>query len=344
MDISNLCVFITVVGFSDESTLEACLESLCRQKSESRNQNIILRVLVNNQKLKIEDLKCKYTDFEFKVSSRNLGYAGAIKNAWDDGRGDIIIITNDDVTFRAGWLDNLIEPFEDDKVFAVTCSIINEGEGEELANGTLNPIGIRIPDVFFNRKRVLFPSGAAFAFRRDDVIPVDSSYFLYYEDVYIGLFARMRGFDIVMNPDAKADHRNRLSTSKLDQAYLHYLQEKNRLANIYLFFSGITLIKLIPYMLADFIIRLIQVITFKRRPDAILRAWFYYLTHVGTTIYKRLQLAKHRKVRDSVILPYMSGMLLPYNQRVAKYINLFFLWYSRLVGLNFYEVNHDSSK
>jgi GT2 family glycosyltransferase len=344
MDISNLSVLITVVAFSDEETVRACLESLRKQKKESAHKNCILRVIVNNRsKLSVNSLKADFPDFEFAVPSRNLGYAGAIKNAWDDGCGDIIIVTNDDITFRTGWLDGILKPFGDEKVFATTCSIINQGEEEEKSNGTLNPIGIRIPDVFEDRTKVLYPSGAAFAFRRDDVPPVDPTYFLYYEDVYIGLLARMRGFNIVMNPDAKADHVNRASTSKIDTAYLHYLQERNRLANIYLFFSGVTLIRLIPYMLADFIIRIMQMITWKRRPDAVLRAWFYYLTHVGTTLSRRFRIAEHRKVRDSEILPFMSGKLLPDYGRFVNFLNRFFLWYAKIVDLKFAEINkHDS--
>ena len=344
MDISNLSVFLTVVAFSDEGTIRACLESLRKQKEESSCKKIILRVLVNNSRLSITNLKSDFPDFEFKVPSVNLGYAGAIKNAWDEGRGDVIIITNDDITFRKGWLDSLLKPFQDEKVFAATCSIINEGEEEEKANGTLNPVGIRILDVFNDRTKVLFPSGAAFAFRRDGVEPIDKMYFLYYEDVYIGLLARLRGFDIVMNPGAKADHKNKLSTSKIDQAYLQYLQEKNRLANIYLFFSGVTLIKLIPYMLADFIIRIFQMITWKRRPDAILRAWFYYLTHVGTTLYKRYGIAKHRKVRDAEILPFMSGKILSCGGGFVNFLNRIFIWYAGIVGLNFAEMSKNASK
>lgn len=342
MDTRNLSILITVVGFSDETTIRNCLDSLKKEKEAFSRGSVVIRVLINNRiHIKTDLLKNDYPDFEFILPSRNLGYAGAIKNAWDDGRGDIIIITNDDLTFRPGWLDGITKPFEDERVFASTCSVINKGEEEEKSNGSLNPIGIRIPDVFPDRTKVLFPSGAAFAFRRDDVEPVDSSYFLYYEDVYLGLLARLRGFDIVLNPDAKVDHENQRSTSKIDKSYLHYLQEKNRLANIYLFFSGWTMLKLLPYMIADFIIRISQMITLKRRPDGVLRAWLYYLTHVGTTIYKRLHVAKHRKIHDSQILEYMSGKLLPETGKLAKGINRFFLWYSKLVGLKFAESRMD---
>ncbi|MBU1023981.1 glycosyltransferase [bacterium] len=331
-------VFVTVVAFSDYNTVRSCLQSLLNQSYDDTQYDVQFSVLVNNpDMISPEKLEDDFPEIEITTPSRNIGYAGAIARCWNQTNSSIIVITNDDLTFQPGWLDGLLKPFENPNVFATTCSIINEGEDEETKNGTLNPIGIRIPDTFSDRTKALFPSGAAFAFRKDDVEPVDPSYFLYFEDVYLGLKARLRGFDIVMNPESKVVHKHKLSTSRMPESYLHYYQEKNRLANLYIFFEGWTMVRLFPYFVADFLIRIIQMITLKRRPDAVLRVWLYYITHVGTTIFKRYKAAETRKVTDSELLPYMSGKLLPGNSTTTNVINKIFIGYSKLVGLNFVE-------
>ena len=343
-DATALSVTVTIVAFSDDKTVRACMDSLLMQEFESDSYDVEYRVLINNRKtVPPKALSDDYPDFTIIVPERNIGYAGAISHCWRDCECDYIVVTNDDLIFRPDWLSEILKPLKDSRVFASTCSIINEGEDEETANGTLNPIGVRIPDVFSDLSRVLFPSGAAFAFRRDDVEPVDSSYFLYFEDVYLGLLARLRGFEIVMNPFSKAYHKHKLSTGKMPRSQLHYFQEKNRIANIHLFFSGWTLFRLLPYFIADFIIRLFQMLTLRRRPDAILRVWLYYITHTGTTLFKRLKVAESRKVGDNEILKMMSGKLLPTNRGIAKLINAVFIGYSKLVGLNFIETTQEDA-
>ena len=331
-------VLVTVVAFSDYITVHSCLQSLLEQSYDKTRYDVQLSVLNNNpDKISSGKLEDNFPEFEITTPSSNIGYAGAILRCWNQSDSNLIVITNDDLIFQPGWLDNLLTPFENPDIFATTCSIINEGEDEETMNGTLNPIGIRISNAFTDRTKVLFPSGAAFAFRKDDIEPVDPSFFLYYEDVYLGLKGRLRGFNIVMNPESKVIHKHKLSTSKMPAGYLHYFQEKNRLANLYIFFEGWTMVRLFPYFIADFFIRIIQMITLKRRPDALLRVWLYYITHVGTTIFKRYKVAESRKVRDSKILPFMSGKLLPGNNSFTKMINKIFIGYSKLVRLNFIE-------
>lgn len=332
-------VSITVVAFSDYETVKTCLQSLLDQEYDESVYDVDYRVFVNNRdSIDPDKLHEQFPEFEIITPSRNRGYAGAIHQAWKDATNGIIVVTNDDLKFRSEWLNTLLEPLRDDKVFASTSSIINDGESEEELNGTLNPIGIRIPDVFVNRTRILFPSGASFAFKKDDVEPLYPEYFLYFEDVFLGLKARLRGFDIRMNPVSKVDHRHRLSTSKMSSYKLHYYQEKNRLANIFLIYQGTTILKLTPYLIADLVIRLLQIITIRRHPLGMLRAWLYYITHVGTTLFKRFKTGKSRKVADREILPFMSGKLLPGNNIFARALNSVFLSYSRLVGLNFYEI------
>ena len=337
-------ITLTVVAFSNDATVHACCNSLLQQQYDLTRYDVFLRVLVNDtNRVSIFLLKNKYPQFEIIEPDDNVGYAGAIERCWKDADGGIIVVTNDDITFDQNWLEKLFEPFSDQNVFATTCSIINDGESEEISNDSLNPFGTRISNVFSDRRKVLFPSGAAFAFRKDEIEPVDPSYFLYYEDVYLGLKARLRGFEIVMNPESKAYHRHQLSTSGMNRGMLHYYQEKNRLANLLLFLQGKTLLKLIPYILADFILRLVMIIGLKRRFDGMLCAWLYYITHTGTTLSKRLKIGRVRTVSDDAVLKYMSGKLLPGNGKIVSIINRIFLAYARIVKLNFAEFSESGN-
>jgi hypothetical protein len=180
-------------------------------------------------------------------------------------------------------------------------------------------------------------TGAKCCFHRGQRSLFDASYFLYFEDVYLGLKARLRGFEIVMNPESKAYHKHQLSTSRMNRGLLHQYQEKNRIANVLLFLQGKTLFKLLPYILADFILRLVMIISLRHRIDGTLIAWLYYITHTGTTLSKRLKIGVVRTVSDDAVLRYMSGKLLPGKGSFINMINRIFLSYAKLVKLNFAE-------
>lgn|GEM_PF-4436384 len=244
----------------------------------------------------------------------NLGYAGAINWGLDHAEADVVGIINDDARAEPGALGAMMAAFgvlAKSRISAVTASIINEGEEEESKNGTLNLAGRIIPARFADRTQVLYPSGAAMLLRRDLPFRADAEYFLYYEDVLLGLTARLAGYRPVMAPDAKFHHQHHASMHTIDAEELQFIRERNRLLTLWTIFEDATLHELEPYWRQERELLRLAALMGKGKYDAVKRADAWMAAHQDTVRIKREAIQKLRDVEDEALLQYFSYRLLP---------------------------------
>lgn len=244
----------------------------------------------------------------------NLGYAGAINWGLDHAQADIVGIINDDARAEPGALGAMMAAFGElptSRISAVTASIINEGEGEETKNGTLNLAGRIIPARFTDRTQVLYPSGAAMLLRRDLPFCADPDYFLYYEDVLLGLTARLAGYRPVMAPGAKFHHQHHASMHTIEADELQFIRERNRLLTLWTIFEESTLHELEPYWRQERELLRLATLMGKGKYDAVKRADAWMASHQEEVRRKREAIQALRDVEDEALLQYFSYRLLP---------------------------------
>ena len=252
---------------------------------------------------------------EVWASERNLGYAGAINYALDHADTDLVGIWNDDAAPRLGALGAMVDAFrpgstEGERISAVTASIINQGEPEESCNGTLNLAGRIIPARFADRTHVLYPSGAAMLLRGDLPFLADPDYFLYYEDVYLGLTARLRGYRPVMAPEAKVDHLHHASMGSVNADELAFLRERNRLLTLWTIFSDETLPKLEAYWRQEEELLRLTALVGHGKAAAVAKAKAWMKEHEDEVRKKREAIQATRTVDDEALLAHFSYRLL----------------------------------
>jgi len=251
-------------------------------------------------------------------SKKNLGYASGNNLGVKFCRGRYIALLNNDAYVQKNWLMSLVKEMElDNSLGCVMSKVYNKYYGKRFrfeGFGTTNLMGFsaiyikkagnsKIPVATFS------PSGTSLLYRKSDVtIPFDDDYFAYYEDTYLGWVLRLKGKNIKIVPDSKVFHEGNgvLKNIKGLSTFFAYTGERNRLMNLFMFYSAWSIVKLLPQML--FSIIFLNLYDIKNSPSRI-KSYLWLLFHINHIMKKRKAIQKQRKLQDSEILSYMSCKL-----------------------------------
>lgn len=153
-------------------------------------------------------------------NEHNLGFGGGNNVGLEAATGELLIMLNQDTVVQPGWLDALVEAFEDPTVGLVGCKILYpDGETIQHAGGYLlwpiaegkhYGIGERDGGQYDEPHEVEYVTGAALAMRRAVYAQIggfDEQFFPgYYEDTDLCLRARHAGFKVLYWPPALVYH------------------------------------------------------------------------------------------------------------------------------------------
>jgi GT2 family glycosyltransferase len=158
----------------------------------------------------------------------NLGYAGAHNRFFAENNSELLMVLNPDAVIDPLFLQNVILPFSDSRVGAVTGKMLKpqaSANGARILDGT----GIEIyrsrrarergqlePDHGqYDHNRVVFGvSGTAAVYRKaaleaikiEDAEYFDPDFFAYWEDFDLSWRLRLSGFECVYAPEAIVEH------------------------------------------------------------------------------------------------------------------------------------------
>jgi N-acetylglucosaminyl-diphospho-decaprenol L-rhamnosyltransferase len=174
----------------------------------------------------------------------NSGYAGGMNTGIREARSlgaDRVVLLNDDVMVTPGWIEPLVAEMDtDDRVGAVQPKLLSWPD-----TGVVNSMGVRLgrdgagvdighgePDVGFDEPATVEAcTGGAVMLRMpmlDDVGLFDERFFLYYEDVDLGLRAAEHGWRSRVAPASRVYHRGSASMGGVGDLAVR-LRERNRL-------------------------------------------------------------------------------------------------------------------
>lgn len=159
-----------------------------------------------------------FPDAHLVETGGNYGFAVACNRGVSVGRGDIVVLVNNDVECQPDFLEKIVGPFEDERVGLVAGTLVKP-DGH-----TLDGVGIvadvtltgfarlhnqPIADAANQRPTLAGPSGGAGAYRRvawEAVGGLDERIFIYSEDLDLAFRIRSAGWDAVVVPDAVGIH------------------------------------------------------------------------------------------------------------------------------------------
>ncbi|MHA2609646.1 MAG: glycosyltransferase family 2 protein, partial [bacterium JZ-2024 1] len=333
---SPLISFI-VVNHNARSILGKCLSALLHQTVTDYE---ILVVDNASSDGSADWIAQNYPQVRLITSKVNLGYAGGINLALTHAQGKYIFVLNPDIAPPPEWAQKLYQAMASQtEISCFSCSIANvdliTGEiHKERKGGTVNLLGTTIPECFSDPEMTFYPSGAAFCFPASEKISLNTDFFLYYEDVFLGWLLRLQGKKIKKIPDVTVLHFTSFSARKKPSSFLTYHQERNRLLVLFFLFPFPLLVKIFPLLLVDLAFRWFSALLGRKSLSGIFLAHLSLLFSPRYIWKKRKMYSSlHGKV-EKLCIPLLSGHLLPF----PSLWNTFSLAYCRLLRIPVYEV------
>ena len=240
-------IFVVILNFNGYVETKNCIESL--KKSYYSNLKI---VVVDNASFdnSIENLRKEFTDIQYIISIKNLGYAGgmnigvkfALKN-----NADLILLTNNDVIFTTNFLKPLVDVITKKNIGIVSPKSLYLDDKDTIycagANYSLlfcgghNPYQGKPSNFYANKvRKITFAEGSCLLVKKDvfeKVGFIEEKYFMYFEDLDFSDKVR-KYFEIYYVPDSIIYHKGGAGRNWEDYSPLYYFYNtRNRL----IFFS-----------------------------------------------------------------------------------------------------------
>ncbi len=322
-----------VVNYNGEKWLRRCFHTIAKQSYPKERLRIVV-VDNNSTDNSIDYIRKAYRNVVVVNSGSNLGYAGGVNLGYKYADGKYVALMANDIFFPKDWVEKMVASMENNRDCAASTALIVNGEDIGQAKGELlnaTPILVGRGDTR-NTGYTMIPWGSACVFRKDLFdLPFDSDYFLYGEDVYLGLMSWLKGYKVVDSGISVANLGS-VTAGFFSKMQIHY-NERNRLTNLLLFFKFKTLAALLPFILVDFFVKNVYFLK-TRRPDLVhaeLKAFWWNVTNFRKNNRKRHWVQEKREVSDFVMLDVLCENLYGTSGMIKGAINSVFMGYFRAI-------------
>lgn len=213
---SNSRLAFVVVTYNSRNLIGDCLMSILGQTPCPLE---IIVVDNNSSDGTAEFVKSAFDGVTLHQNRHNTGYGAANNLGVSKTSNDFVAMVNPDVQLESNWSGEILRAFANrPECGAVEGKLLLEGRRDILNSrgSSLNILGFGCTTGYGERdiqeieaKRVSYPSGAAFAVRRRAFVGIDGfdeTYFLYHEDVDLGLRLHTSGWSVLYVPTAIAYH------------------------------------------------------------------------------------------------------------------------------------------
>ena len=232
-------ISVVIPVWNGRDHLSACLDALLAQ-----DYSDIEVVAVDNGSAdgSAEFIVENYPSIQLIHNRRNLGFAGGCNVGLRAAEGEVLILLNQDVVVRSGWLSGLMCGLEEPQVGIVGSKLL-EPNGRRLshAGGYLEwPLGLGSHigageldrGQYDTARDVEYVTGASLAFHRsvmDEVGPLDERFYpAFYEDIDFCWRTHHAGWRVRYEPRAVAVH-DEASSTRHHWVSRHYYHYRNRL-------------------------------------------------------------------------------------------------------------------
>lgn len=303
-------VSIVIITYNGLDILKTCFPSIFRIEYPKDKYEIILvdNASVDNT---IDYMKKSFPKVRIIRNSKNLGYVG-LNSAVKFCKGKYIYFNNNDMTFDKNSVRKLVNVLENDETIAMAAPrLANYYDSKLVSGGTWASKAMysgHMPKTD-DKKLIEIPYMGAGMIRSSVTEKFgylfDDDYFIYAEDLDLGLRIRLLGMRTIQVNDALNFHMHSLTMKKYSTRYRNtFLLERNLLATLLKIFSIPTTIKMLAYAMVLRVLTIsrdILTLNFKSAA-ARLMAILNVTLNLGRIIGKRKKLQSLRKANDDYIL------------------------------------------
>lgn len=329
-----------------------CIESLKKQSYKDFEV-----IVVDNGSTKddsVEQLK-KIKGIKLVLNSSNLGFAGGNNSGVKAASATkYIALLNNDAVVPKDWLKEMVECMDRNPELGEAMSkVYNRYSEKDYHFGsygtTTHLLFITLYDFSVSEKNyvpIFSASGGALIYRKNLVeLPFDPDYFIYHEDSYFGWLLRLKGYKVGVAPKAIVYHEGEATIKDVRSMsnFFAYLGERNRLMNIFIFYSPFTLLRLLPLLALTTLFT--NIYDIKRMPLRF-KSYAWLLLHFPKVLSKRFRIQGQRKVPDSKITPFLSAKLFEEShfksgkvKAIVRVLNRLSIAYCRILCIKSVELN-----
>jgi len=280
-------------------------------------------VVDNGSNLSEGEVKHLINDCVILRNPCNLGFAGGCNVGLRYSDAPYVVLLNNDTQVTRGWLSRLVEVMEEDRRIGVCqpklLSLRYPGHFDYAGGmgGLIDLLGYPFaigrlfkklePDrgQYDGRYDIFWASGTACMIRRsvlDEVGLLDEEFFAHMEEIDLNWRMQLAGYRVVSTSESVVYHQSGWTLAHESFRKI-YLNHRNNWVMLLKNYQAANLLWIVPWRL------LLDVLTIGasllmgqwKRAWAVLRAFFYILTHLGPIVRKRLATQKLRRVSDSLL-------------------------------------------
>lgn len=233
------CVSVIIVNYNGSHLLKECLDSLRKQTYTDFETIVVDNASTDGS---VDLVKNHYPEVHVLVNEINLGYGEGNNMGIMYSKGKYVVLLNNDTKVHSRWLEELIKVAEQDTTIGMCASKILNYDNPEIIDNTgllMYPDGLargrgrleKDRGQYDTLEEVFIPSGCAALYRKEMLEEIglfDEDFFLYLDDVDIGLRARLAGWKCIYVPEAIVYHRYSATTEPYSLLKA-YLVERNRI-------------------------------------------------------------------------------------------------------------------
>lgn len=298
-------ISIIIVNYNGKDILKSALNSV--KKSSFKDYEIL--VVDNNSSDGSQEFISKnYKNIKFIRNKENLGYTG-INSALPYCKGKYILFLNNDIELHKNCIKELLKVIEsDERIGMAAPRLVNYYNKKLKSGGTWVSRAFYAGHIAGNGKLKEIPYLGVGLIRKNIVDKFgylfDKDYFIYGEDLDLGLRIRLLGYKVVFAPDAILYHMHAVTTDKDEKHRFAFLLERNLLITYFKIFSLKNILLFLPYVLfLRFIAIILDILALKiSMALARLKALLFIIANMNSIIKKRCETQKLRRADDSYIL------------------------------------------
>ena len=207
---------VIVLNWNGRALLAACLTSLAAQTAP--NLDIIV-VDNGSHDGSAQYVRAHWPTVRLLALPVNRGFSGGVNAGLAVARGEYLVLLNNDALAEPTFVEHLVAPFADPHLGATAGVLVFAHQPQIVASAgiRIHRDGVALDDRMLddvahlptNPLPVWGASGGAVAYRRaalQDVGLFDEGYFAYLEDVDLAWRLRLRGWQTLLAPQARAAH------------------------------------------------------------------------------------------------------------------------------------------
>ncbi len=329
-------VSIVIINYNTKKYLESCIQSLLEQTWPEYE---IIFLDNDSSDGSFEFVSEKYPHVTAIKNAKNLGYASAGNQGIKLAKGKYVMTINPDIIFEKDYVEHCVRKMEEDKrIGAIGGKIYKYNYENNHKTSFIDTVGIfcyrnrRFIDdgqgledkgQFDDEKEVFGVSGACPVYRKEALEEVkykdeyfDENFFMYKEDIDLSWRLRLAGWKCWYLPSAIANHGRGTGVLKRF-THMEVAKNRSRLNKNQKYFSfrnqRLTQLKneLAGNFIKDFFPILWKEILIKGyvifREPYLIKAWFDLIGKVPSTLKKRADIMKKRKVDSKEMDRWLSG-------------------------------------